>query len=129
MSKHTQGPWSIWNDGGINNTGHYDGYLKTDIKAGSNLIHVRQSVAGNTFLELSANVRLIAAAPQMLEALKKAKELVKLITVRQVIDGGNAAIDASGLNPWCINEGLAYGNEPIDISFITAAISAAEGRE
>lgn len=74
MSKHTQGPWSIWNDGGINNTGHYDGYLKTDIKAGSNLIHVRQSVAGNTFLELSANVRLIAAAPQMLSSLILAEE-------------------------------------------------------
>jgi hypothetical protein len=68
-AKHTPGPWSIYNDNGVNNTGHYDGYLKTDIKAGSNLIHIRQSIAGNTFPELSANVRLLANAPSMRDAL------------------------------------------------------------
>ena len=32
-------------------------------------------------------------------------------TVRQIIEAGDRAIDAAGLNPWCMNEGLAEGNE------------------
>ena len=66
--KHTPGPWSIYNDGG-SNQGHYDGYLKTDIQAGADLIHVRQSVAGNTFPRLAANIHLMATAPSMFDAL------------------------------------------------------------
>ena len=66
--KHTPGPWTIYNHDG-SNQGHYDGYLKTDIQAGADLIHVRQSVAGNTFPRLAANVRLMAAAPSMRDAL------------------------------------------------------------
>ena len=62
--KHTPGPWTVYNHGG-SNQGHYDGYLKTDIQAGADLIHVRQSVSGNTFPRLAANVRLMAAAPSM----------------------------------------------------------------
>ena len=66
--KHTPGPWTIYNHSG-NNQGHFDGYVKTDIKAGADLIHVRQSVAGNTFPRLAANVHLMAAAPSMRDAL------------------------------------------------------------
>ncbi len=66
--KHTPGPWSIYNHGD-SNQGHYDGYLKTDIRAGAGLIHVLQSVAGNTFQRLAANVHLMAAAPSMRDAL------------------------------------------------------------
>ena len=66
--QHTPGPWTIYNHAGTN-SGHYDGYLKSDIRAGADLIHIRQSVAGNTFPRLAANVRLIAAAPSMYDAL------------------------------------------------------------
>ena len=66
--KHTPGPWTIYNHDG-SNQGHYDGYVKTDIRAGVDLIHVRQSVAGNTFPRLAANVHLMAAAPSMRDAL------------------------------------------------------------
>lgn len=43
-----------------------------------------------------------------LEALRP---LLKMITIRQVIDRGDKAIDACGLNPYCINEGRASGHE------------------
>jgi hypothetical protein len=68
IHKHTPGPWTIYNHAGTN-SGHYDGYLKSDIRAGADLIHIRQSVAGNTFPRLAANVRLMAAAPSMYDAL------------------------------------------------------------
>jgi hypothetical protein len=32
-------------------------------------------------------------------------------TVRQIIENGDRAIEAAGLYPWCMNEGLAEGNE------------------
>lgn len=37
--------------------------------------------------------------------------LLKTLTVRQVIEAGSWAIDAAGLDPWCINEGKATGDE------------------
>jgi hypothetical protein len=53
-------------------------------------------------------------------------------TVRQIIEAGDRAIDAAGLNPWCMNEGLAEGNERHTpwqledcIQTIAAAISSA----
>jgi len=66
--KHTLGPWTIYNHN-PSNSGHYDGYLKSDIRAGADIIHIRQSVAGNTFQRLSANLHLICAAPSMHDAL------------------------------------------------------------
>lgn len=51
------------------------------------------------------------------EALIKEVErlaiLARLVTVRQVIEAGDEAIDAAGLNPWCMNEGLATGDERV----------------
>ena len=32
--KHTPGPWTIYNHAGTD-SGHYDGYLKSDIRAGN----------------------------------------------------------------------------------------------
>ncbi len=46
-------------------------------------------------------------------AVARARPLVALVTVRQVIEAGDREIDAAGLNPWCINEGLATGDEKI----------------
>lgn len=41
------------------------------------------------------------------EALKRAAVLVPLLTVGQVFAAGTEAIEAAGLDPWCMNEGLA----------------------
>jgi hypothetical protein len=52
------------------------------------------------------------------EDLRRALVLLRLPTVRQVINAGDDAIDAAGLNPWAMNEGLATGDERISPSFI-----------
>lgn len=39
-------------------------------------------------------------------------KLLSLLTVRQVIEAGPEYIEAAGLNPWCIAEGRATGDEP-----------------
>ena len=56
------------------------------------------------------------------EALERADKLVGLVTIKQVLDGGDAAISASGINPWCVNEGLADGSEHIGTDFIDRAL-------
>jgi hypothetical protein len=45
--------------------------------------------------------------------IDKLKTLARLVTVNQVFAAGNDAINASGLNPWCINEGRATGEETL----------------
>jgi len=77
--KHTPGPWTIHNHPGSNgyrDNGHCDGDYKSEILAGSDLIYVRQSVSGNTFPKLSANVQLIATAPEMLLELERGVHLI-----------------------------------------------------
>lgn len=58
-------------------------------------------------------VRLRAKLQAARDALERASHLVPLVTVRAAIEAGDEAIDAAGLNPWCINEGLADGSEHI----------------
>lgn len=41
--------------------------------------------------------------------------LASLLTVRQVIEAGDEYIEAAGLNPWCMREGLATGEERITL--------------
>jgi len=48
--------------------------------------------------------------------IAKLKVLANLVTIRQVFDAGDDAITASGLSPWCINEGQAAGDETLYIS-------------
>ena len=66
MSKHTPGPWAT------------DVFpLSVDIRSLSNpLIAVVQSRHCNSPEELLENARLIAAAPEMLDALKKTSEFL-----------------------------------------------------
>lgn len=45
------------------------------------------------------------------------RKILSLITLRQVIQAGDEYIDALRLNPWCINEGLATGDECIVIDW------------
>lgn len=46
------------------------------------------------------------------DKLEELKPLLRMITIKQVIEKGDKAIDACGLNPWCLKEGLAEGHEP-----------------
>ena len=71
---YTPGPWSLHNSGGECNVGHFDGYLKSEIKAGSDIIYIRQSVAGNSFPQLVANLGLMIAAPDMKLALEHVRD-------------------------------------------------------
>ena len=68
MSKHTPGPWS---------SRHIDGF-PTSIVAEGAAIAVASSHDNGTDTELpaEANARLMAAAPELLEALEKAGDLI-----------------------------------------------------
>lgn len=47
-----------------------------------------------------------------LRNIKTLLPLLKMLTVRQVIQHSDEAIHACGINPYCINEGRADGSEP-----------------
>lgn len=80
------------------------------------------------YAENRKHQQLRDAAPELYEALRIARKLIGLITVRQVIEAGDDAIAAVGLNPWCMNEGRATGDEPVSADFIEAALAKAEGK-
>lgn len=63
---------------------------------------------------------------ELIAAAKRADVLVRLLTVRQVIEAGDEAIDAAGLNPYCMNEGLAEGHERIGFWHLSSALAALE---
>jgi hypothetical protein len=69
MSKHTKGPWHVFKDSSIYSK-HAD-YTLAEI------------VAGMTDGECDANARLIAAAPELLEALRELHTIVN----RAIHDG------------------------------------------
>lgn len=75
-----------------------------------------------------ARVRVVNA--ELLGALKLAKTLLDLghITVGMVFDAGIETVNAVGLNPWCMREGLAAGDEPISLWEIEHAIENATPR-
>lgn len=69
MSNHTPGPWTVVD-------GHYPGFL--DINGPSFKISIITSASDldfNDFLKRSADAHLIAAAPELLEALEMAMEI------------------------------------------------------
>lgn len=43
--------------------------------------------------------------------MRRARLLCSLVTIRQIVDGGDYYIQAAKINPWCMNEGTATGNE------------------
>lgn len=49
----------------------------------------------------------------VLQSVQRLVTLAELVTVRQAVDAGHEACDAAGLNPWCMNEGTATGNERV----------------
>lgn len=70
MSKHTPGPWGQDKWGSLQTEGGQDVLLRgiTTISAGSD----------ERIAEAEANTRLIAAAPELLEALEKAVEPLEM---------------------------------------------------
>lgn len=62
-------------------------------------------------------------AIEALERLEKVLPLFGALTVRDVLNAGDAAIDAAGLNPWCVNEGRATGDEPLSLWWLDDAIA------
>lgn len=76
MSQHTPGPWSI-NDWPQANTDIAIGAVGTPLIARIPLRHV-------SINEQKANARLIAAAPELLEALKVAEVYVPASHKRQI---------------------------------------------
>ena len=61
-----------------------------------------------------------------LDELKKLRILMGLISVKQVIKAGDEAINACGLNPWCVNEGRATGDEKISTWSVSHLIDEIE---
>ena len=65
----------------------------------------------------------------LIEAAERAKLLLRGLTVSEVMDRGMEAINAAGLNPYCINEGRASGQERISTDWLEVAISSAKAAE
>ena len=80
-----------------------------------------------------AGYREIEGVTVTRKALERALRALRLLsecppTVRRIINAGDSAIEASGLNPWCMNEGAADGSEshlPWWISDVTEEIQKA----
>lgn len=60
----------------------------------------------------------------LVKALERVTAIARLVTVRQVL-ADEQALEASGLNPWCVNEGLATGDERVSLWFVDAAVQRA----
>jgi hypothetical protein len=112
MSEHTPGPWIVDREFNVIQSQSRRSVATTGG-------HSNSSDVEGVHVENVANARLIAAAPELLEACKRAVAILSACppTVRQIIEGGDEAIGAAGLNPWCINEGLATGDEPHDVTW------------
>lgn len=61
----------------------------------------------------------LVAVPR--EHLDRAATLLSVVTVGQVMDGGDRFIEAAGLNPWAVNEGRARREDRIDPWWLVAA--------
>lgn len=128
MEKFTNGDWiAVHPEKNINNPiicgqkmGCYEIYSKQDSAWIAQVLDT-QTKHG------AANAALVRSAPEMYRALKRIQTILRScpITVRQVIGAGDQAIDAAGLNPYCINEG-ADGEAPMMFDFIGYAIESAE---
>lgn len=80
----------------------------------------------------AASPAKVLALLDRLEVLEKVREaaealspLISLLTVRQVIEAGYDAINAAGLNPYCMREGLADGSERLGSTALSQSLAAA----
>lgn len=86
-----------------------DDYANSEEGVDAEWIHGRLREAGE---------RVVRECREAKEATRRAAVLVRLFTVRQVVDAGEEALDAAGLNPWCLNEGLARGEDRLSPSWL-----------
>jgi hypothetical protein len=102
LTEHSPGPWnsSCYGDGSFIVRGHY-----------GRIVCTRDRVPFPRREESEANARLIAAAPELLEALQKAREYVAKVNGSIV---GAIGHDNTIVKP--------------DLDLIDAAIAKAEGR-
>lgn len=63
---------------------------------------------------------------KLIELLEVSQTLMGILTIRQVMEAGSEAIEAAGLNPWCVNEGQTTGDDHVDLWKISAAIDEAK---
>lgn len=68
--------WHLQSSGIDGNTGFYK-FTVCD-EDGREIVNARQSVLGTTYTELEANAHLISAAPELLEACRKAETAIDL---------------------------------------------------
>ena len=104
MAEHTKGPWRIFDKFGENHHGIESGCLSIIVWGDISDPNDQCGVRGDTPEEALANARLIAAAPQMLSALK---------AIRETYRG---------------TEGLLGATVAAKIRAIDEAIAAAEGK-
>jgi hypothetical protein len=74
ITQHTPGPWFIGSGNGENSIRAKNGRMKLYYDGCTTLYPICNIVSGWNTEEDNANLRLIAAAPQMLEALRTALE-------------------------------------------------------
>lgn len=94
MSKHTPGPWRV--DGGVSEYGAPAVYALEDVRGGKRN-RMFATVYGGPDTpreETVANARLIALAPEMLEAIER---LLWLIEIELKIDGQHITAGARSL--------------------------------
>jgi hypothetical protein len=119
VSDFTPGPWWVTKN-------NVDGAIVAIGAPGDNLLGI--DADGYAVVMNPHDAQLISAAPAMYEALLRAKTLLQALTLAAVIGTNGRVIEAAGLNPWCINEGLATGQESVDVSWLDAVLSKAEGK-
>ncbi len=80
----------------------------------------------NALAGIADPAAFVEAFEEMRRALQRVAKIVPAtVTVRQIIEAGDDVIKAVGINPWCINEGQASGDEPVDVDFISDALANA----
>jgi hypothetical protein len=70
----------------------------------------------------SKELEMITDLNEAITTLERARTLLSLLTIRQVIEAGDEAINAVGLNPYAMNEGRATGEEGINTYWFDDAI-------
>ena len=84
---------------------------------------------GNNRAEVVENAKalteILNSHNELIETCERLYKLASLVTVSQAIHGDCA--DVAGLNEWCMNEGMAIGDESLDLWWARDAINQAKG--
>lgn len=101
-------------------------YTDDEVREQCNANAARAVACVNACQNLSDPAAALTAAR---EALERCEKLVSCLTVGQVVDAGYDAIEASGLNPYCLNEGRAVREDQIDARFVRSALAQLKGEQ